>query len=82
MGDGRRIAVARRILPACGGLGAQALDVDADGSGRHMSLHYTIPLARWEAGEFKPSLSAMVAIARALDIPAVELMAAAAVDVP
>jgi len=47
-----------------------------------MSLHYTIPLARWEAGEFKPSLTAMVAIARALDISAVELMAAAAVDVP
>lgn len=39
-------------------------------------------VTRWEAGEFKPSLTAMVAIARALDIPAVELMAAAAVDVP
>jgi transcriptional regulator with XRE-family HTH domain len=39
-------------------------------------------VTRWEAGEFKPSLTAMVAIARALDITAVELMAAAAVDVP
>ena len=48
---------------------------------RQVGVHPS-QLTRWEAGDHKPSLSAMVAIARALDIPAVELMAAAAVDVP
>lgn len=38
-------------------------------------------ITRWEAGDYKPSLSAMVALAKALDVDAVDLMSAAAVDV-
>lgn len=37
-------------------------------------------VTRWEAGAFKPSTMAMMALSRALDVDPVELMAAACAD--
>jgi transcriptional regulator with XRE-family HTH domain len=46
---------------------------------RQVGVHPS-QLTRWEAGDHKPSLSAMVALGKALDVDPVELMSAAAVD--
>ena len=46
---------------------------------RQVGVHPS-QLTRWEAGDHKPSLSAMIALGRALDVGPVELMTAAAVD--
>jgi len=46
---------------------------------RQVGVHAS-QLTRWEAGDHKPSLSAMIALGRALDVDPVELMSAAAAD--
>jgi transcriptional regulator with XRE-family HTH domain len=46
---------------------------------RHIGVHPS-QLTRWEAGDHKPSLTAMLALGKALDVDPVELMSAAAVD--
>jgi transcriptional regulator with XRE-family HTH domain len=46
---------------------------------RHIGVHPS-QLTRWEAGDHKPSLTAMLALGKALDVDPVELMTAAAVD--
>ena len=46
---------------------------------RQIGVHPS-QLTRWEAGDPKPSLTAMLALGKALDVDPVELMSAAAVD--